>query len=156
MAEILFWEKPGCQGNARQKTWLQAGGHVVHARSLKGEQWTPESLLAFLAPLPVAQWFNRSAPAVSSGAIVPETLTSRDALPLLLANPLLIRRPLLQVGEERRVGFDAVEIAAWIGLPDVALPEGNLEACAHTPGLPRCGSADADGERTADGRSGSH
>ncbi|HBW91833.1 MAG TPA: hypothetical protein DEG17_23945, partial [Cyanobacteria bacterium UBA11149] len=35
---------------------------------------------------------------------------------LMINDPLLIRRPLLQVGELREVGFDRDKIAAWIGL----------------------------------------
>jgi nitrogenase-associated protein len=157
MAQVIFYEKPGCKGNLRQKTLLAAAGHQVEARSLKSETWTDASLLAFLAPLPVDQWFNRAAPAVKSGEIVPENLSVEAALPLLRANPLLIRRPLLQVGDERRVGFDPEAIAAWIGLAGVALPEGNLEACVHGPeGHGRCGSAEADGEDHGHGRCGTH
>lgn len=138
MSRVIFYEKPGCQGNAQQKALLRAAGHEVIAKSLLAEAWTAEALLAFLAPLPVSAWFNVSAPAVKSGEIRPANLTADEALPLLLANPLLIRRPLLQVGEARRVGFDAQEIAAWIGLPGVELPPGNHEACAHRPGDTPC------------------
>ncbi len=142
MATITFYEKPGCKGNLRQKTLLAAAGHTVQARSLKAEPWTAEALLAFLGALPIADWFNRSAPAVKSGEIVPENLGFEHALHLLLENPLLIRRPLMQVGEERMVGFDAAAVNAWIGLNAVALPEGNVEACVHGPeGHGRCGSA---------------
>lgn len=144
MAVVTFYEKPGCKGNLRQKTLLAAAGHTVQAKSLKGEPWTAETLLAFLGPLPVADWFNRSAPAVKSGEIVPENLGFEHALRLLLENPLLIRRPLMQVGEERRVGFDAAAVNAWIGLSGVTLPEGNIEACVHGPeGHGICGSAEA-------------
>ncbi len=142
MAIVTFYEKPGCKGNLRQKTLLAAAGHTVQARSLKAEPWTAAGLLAFLGPLPVADWFNRSAPAVKSGEIVPEALGFEHALHLLLENPLLIRRPLMQVGEERRVGFDAAAVHAWIGLGGVTLPEGNIEACVHGPeGHGSCGSA---------------
>ena len=142
MAVVTFYEKPGCKGNLRQKTLLAAAGHTVQARSLKAEPWTAERLLAFLGALPVADWFNRSAPAVKSGEIVPENLGFEHALHLLLENPLLIRRPLMQVGEERMVGFDAAAVNAWIGLHGVTLPEGNIEACVHGPeGHGSCGSA---------------
>ena len=142
MTIVTFYEKPGCKGNLRQKTLLAAAGHTVQARSLKAEPWTAETLLAFLGALPIADWFNRSAPAVKSGEIVPEKLGFEHALRLLLENPLLIRRPLMQVGEERRVGFDAAAVNAWIGLDGAALPEGNIEACVHGPeGHGSCGSA---------------
>lgn len=127
MAEVIFFEKTGCAGNARQKELLISSGHQVHARDLRQQFWSNVRLLEFLADLPVAQWFNPAAPAIKSGAIVPDQLEPLTALALLRQNPLLIRRPLLQVGEERRVGFDVVAIDAWIGLREP--PSGDLEAC---------------------------
>ncbi|WP_024300791.1 ArsC/Spx/MgsR family protein [Methyloversatilis discipulorum] len=121
MAHIVFFEKPGCAGNARQKQWLRDAGHQLSVRSLLTEPWTAASLLDFLDPLPVADWFNRVAPRVKSGEVQPEQLGRTEALALLLAEPLLIRRPLLQVGAERRVGFDPPAVDRWIGLtPDAA------------------------------------
>jgi len=115
MATITFFEKTGCAGNARQKALLIASGHQVQARDLRDRRWTNAGLLEFLAGLPVEQWFNRAAPAIKSGEIVPGELDEPTALALLRDNPLLIRRPLLQVGDERRVGFDGTAIHAWIG-----------------------------------------
>ena len=158
MATITFYEKPGCKGNLRQKTLLAAAGHTVLAKNLKTESWTTERLLQFFGKLPVARWFNPSAPAVKSGELVPENLSVEHALRLLIDNPLLIRRPLMEVGEERRVGFDPAEVDAWIGLNGVELPEGNLEACVHGPeGHGRCGSHDDDASGESDhGRCGTH
>ena len=129
MAEVIFYEKSGCSGNARQKALLKEAGHRVLARDLRDCLWTDSRLLEFLAALPVARWFNPNAPAVKSGEIVPATLDVLAALALLRANPLLIRRPLLQVGDELRVGFDAADINAWIGLGEV--PDEDLETCRH-------------------------
>lgn len=136
MADIIFFEKTGCAGNARQKALLIASGHRVQACDLRDVSWNNERLLEFLAGLPVAQWFNRAAPAIKSGEIVPENLVMVTALALLRDNPLLIRRPLLQVGDERRVGFDAAAINAWIGLDNA--PPGDLEACRHGDGEESC------------------
>lgn len=129
MATITFFEKSGCAGNARQKQLLLDSGHMVLARDLRNKVWTNLALLEFFIGLPVAQWFNPSAPAIKAGDIVPAELDEPTALALLRDNPLLIRRPLLQVGDERRVGFDATAIHAWIGLRDG--PDENLEACRH-------------------------
>lgn len=129
MVTVTFFEKTGCSGNARQKALLAASGHEVLARDLRHRAWTNLALLEFFIGLPVAQWFNPAAPAIKSGEIVPGELDEPTALALLRDNPLLIRRPLLQVGEERRVGFDATAIHAWIGLAD--LPDENLETCRH-------------------------
>jgi arsenate reductase-like glutaredoxin family protein len=79
-------------------------------------------LLEFLADLPVAQWFNPSRRRSSRGSSCLTSSMSSARWPCCGNNPLLIRRPLLQVGEERRVGFDAATIDAWIGLR--ALPAG--------------------------------
>ena len=78
---------------------------------------------------------------------MPENLGFEDALHLLLENPLLIRRPLMEIGEQRVVGFDIATVDAWIGLKNVELPEGNIEACVHGPeGHGSCGSHEHDEE----------
>lgn len=133
MTHLVFFEKPGCGGNARQRTLLEAAGHTLERRNLLTEPWTPERLLEFLAPLPVAQWFNRAAPRVKSGEIVPEQLGADAALALLLAEPLLIRRPLMQRTDDgtRLVGFDTAEVERFVGAGSGAgnVPA-SLEGCA--------------------------
>src|SRR6516165_4389046 len=114
--QIIFYEKPGCAGNARQKAALRAAGHEVIARSLLAEPWTAQRLHVFFAGLTVQDWFNQSAPAIKSGAIRPELLNEGEAMALLLAEPLLIRRPLLQAGEHLCVGFAAADLKARLGL----------------------------------------
>jgi len=133
VTHLIFYEKPGCGGNARQRGLLEAAGHTLERRDLLSAPWTRELLLAFLAPLPVAQWFNRAAPRVKSGEVVPEALDPDQALALLLAEPLLIRRPLMQRADDgsRQVGFDADVVEAWIGLqPGSVTPGARLEGCA--------------------------
>ena len=157
MAVVTFYEKPGCKGNLRQKTLLAAAGHTVQAKNLKTETWTADRLLAFLGKLPVSAWFNPAAPAIKSGEIMPENLGFEAALHLLLDNPLLIRRPLMEIGEDRLVGFDIAAVDAWIGLKGVELPEGNIEACVHGPeGHGSCGSHAHEEEEGHDGRGSAH
>lgn len=132
MADIVFYEKPGCAGNARQRALLEAAGHRLERRNLLAEPWTRERLLAFLAPLPVAQWFNRNAPRIKRGDLVPEALDAETALAALLADPLLIRRPLMERADGARLaGFDvaAVERFAGLGEAAAAAPP-SLEGCA--------------------------
>jgi nitrogenase-associated protein len=131
MAQITFYEKTGCSGNARQKTLLQAAGHTLVVRDLRDVAWSRAKLLDFLQYLPIAEWFNRAAPDVKNGEIVPETLDESTALGLLQNNPLLIRRPLMEADGVRLVGFDSAAVAAWVGLGD-APPRENLEQCTHT------------------------
>ena len=132
MTHLIFFEKPGCGGNARQRAALEAAGHTLERRSLLSEPWTAETLLAFLQPLPVAEWFNRAAPRVKTGEVVPEALSAEGALALLLAEPLLIRRPLMQRTDTgcRHVGFDTAAVDAWVGLNPASTARSSLEGCA--------------------------
>jgi len=116
MTTIIFYEKPGCANNTKQKVLLAAAGHTVFAKSLLTEPWTRERLLEFFGNLPVAAWFNRAAPKVKSREIIPEQVSADKALTMMLAEPLLIRRPLLEADGRREVGFDFELIDAWLGL----------------------------------------
>lgn len=133
MATVLFWEKPGCINNTRQKRLLEEAGHTLLVRDLLAEPWTAANLRPFFGNLPVADWFNRAAPAVKNGQVRPESQDEASALALMLADHLLIRRPLMQVGGARRVGFVPEEVAAWIGLRPVA-PAADLEGCPREAG----------------------
>lgn len=144
MTKIVFWEKPGCMGNARQKALLATGGHDLESRSLPGSVWEKESLLAFLDPLPVPDWFNRGARRVKEGEVDPDALTRDEALAILIADPILIRRPLLEIGGTRLVGFDLARIEALIGkLPATERVERvrgeDLETCPGDASGVKCG-----------------
>ena len=132
MATVVFYEKPGCASNTRQKVLLAAAGHTVLARSLLTEKWSAARLRDFFGTLPVAEWFNPSAPRITSGEVLPDALTEDAALGLMLADPLLIRRPLMDVDGECRVGFDQDAVDRWIGLAS-KMPRENLETCARDP-----------------------
>lgn len=137
MAHITFYEKPGCGGNAKQRALLAEAGHTLEVRDLLQWKWTPKTLFAFLEPLPVHEWFNRAAPDIKLGRVVPESLDAGAALALLLAHPLLIRRPLMQSGETRFVGFDVERVEAWVGLGRHVYDHGaprSLEGCAAAAG----------------------
>ena len=116
MATVDFYEKPGCVGNAKQKSLLQAVGHVVRVHNLLTEPWTPEQLRPFFGERPVAEWFNPTAPPITAGDVNPSTVSASEALALMVEQPILIRRPLLQVENHQAVGFDLIEVDAWIGL----------------------------------------
>lgn len=128
MACIIFYEKPGCVNNTRQKVLLAAAGHSVWAKNLLSEKWTPLRLRLFFGDLPVPQWFNPSAPRIKSGELNPERMSEDEALLQMVRDPLLIRRPLMEVDDECRVGFDQTEVDRWIGLQN-PLTDRDLETC---------------------------
>jgi nitrogenase-associated protein len=136
MATIHFYEKPGCANNTRQKHLLMDAGHQLIVHNLLATRWTAEELRAFFGDKPVSEWFNRAAPRVKSGEIVPEALGEQEALALMLEDPLLIRRPLMQVGEHREAGFSLQRIHDWIGLAPGTAATANLEQCRRTEHCP--------------------
>ena len=131
MATVTFYEKPGCSNNTRQKKLLAAAGHQVVAKDILTETWQAERLRAFFGELTVRDWFNYSAPAIKLGEIEPDTLTEQEALALMLENPLLIRRPLMQVGDDVMAGFDQQAVDNWIGLQKIETAS-DLESCPRT------------------------
>lgn len=128
MATVYFYEKPGCSNNTRQKKILVAAGHEVIARNLLTTLWTRDELRKFFTGLPVAEWFNRSAPAIKQGVVDPDRVTEEQALQMMLKDPLLIRRPLLQVNHDYRAGFDLQLLEHWIGVT-TREPQQDLESC---------------------------
>ena len=137
MASVTFYEKPGCSNNTRQKKLLTAAGHQVVAKNILTETWQPERLRAFFGALPVSDWFNYSAPAIKHGEIEPDKLTEQEALALMLENPLLIRRPLMQAGDSLMAGFDQQAVDNWIGLTEIGATS-DLESCPRTPEKAGC------------------
>ena len=132
MAEVLFYEKPGCINNTEQKQLLIQSGHKVISRNLLDIDWDIDGLRTFFGDKPVNQWFNYSAPAIKDGWIDTEDLSEQQALTLMICEPLLIRRPLMRVGNEYMAGFDIEEVSKWIGLQNTT-PESNvhldMESC---------------------------
>ncbi len=116
MANVIFYEKPGCAGNARQKALLRASGHQVDARDLLSEPWSASSLRPYFGSKPVREWFNAASPRVKSGEVDPDKVNPQEALVMMMLDPGLIRRPLMRVGDHCESGFDAATVNRWIGL----------------------------------------
>lgn len=131
---IIFYEKPGCSGNAKQKAFLQEAGHTLEVRSLLAWPWQRETLLAFMGHIPVPAWFNRAAPRVKSGEIDPEKLDREEALQMLLEDHLLIRRPLMMRDDgQTLVGFETAALAAFLPEAVFASPGEGCSAFAAGP-----------------------
>lgn len=117
MATIQFFEKPGCINNTKQKKLLVLAGHTVIASNLLTHPWSKSELLSYLGTLPLPKWFNPTAPAITRGGFEPEKQTPDTAIDAMLRDPLLIRRPLINIAGEKMVGFDleAINRIAAIG-----------------------------------------
>jgi len=128
MTYIVFWEKPGCQTNAKQRAMLTSAGHTLEVRNLLTESWSELGLLDFMLDLPVRDWFNLNSPRVKSGEVEPGRYHTTAALHAMIEDPLLIRRPLIQIGNTRMVGFDVQQLRKLIALPE------------HVQGITSCSS----------------
>ena len=129
MKIVIFYEKPGCATNAKQKRLLLDAGCIVIERNLLEHGMNLEELSEFLEHLPVVKWFNPNAPKVKSGEINPKQLSAPAALNLLMTEPILIRRPLMVLGGLKECGFDIRKIELFLGKP---LAETVSESCSST------------------------
>lgn len=140
MSDIVFYEKPGCLTNAKQKSLLQSRGYKLTVRNLLTEPWTEIRLYEFLGNMPVADWFNSAAPMIKSGQINPHEQDKASAMALLLEEPLLIRRPLLDTRFGKTAGFDNSAILSSLGIyPDA---DDRYQLCSKpgdTTGCPELG-----------------
>jgi len=127
MTTVVFYQKPGCATNGRQMRALEAAGHSVTTKDLLKAPWTAHELRGFFGDTPVASWFNRASPRIKSGEIDPETSDAESALALMLDDPLLIRRPLVEANGARSAGFDREPVLPLLGQRE---PEG-LEGCSR-------------------------
>jgi nitrogenase-associated protein len=135
MSGLVFYEKPGCVGNAQQKALLRSQGIEMEVRDLLSEPWSRESLRPFFGEQDIPDWFNSSAPKVKSGEVAIHDCSEEEALTMMLAEPLLIRRPLMAVGEIRQAGFEAGPVISALG---VRLPGEDLQTCPMSDDQPQC------------------
>lgn len=130
MAKIIFYEKPGCAENQRQKDFLAAAGYQVETLDLTAQSWTPAGLRAFFAERPVAEWFDPRAAKILSGEIDPSRANPQAALVMMSVDPNLIRSPLLKYRGRCASGLDAAELEIFLAgaargrflRPDAHLP----------------------------------
>jgi nitrogenase-associated protein len=136
MTDVVFYEKPGCLSNAKQKQLLAGLGHRLSVRDLLAEPWSAARLRPFFGDRPVPDWFNASAPTIKCGALDPRSLDEADALALMVADPLLIRRPLIEALDLRCAGFEPGPMLDALG---VQLPaSADLQSCSRDAAQPSC------------------
>ncbi len=129
MKIVIFYEKPGCSTNTRQKKILRQSGCIVIERDLLNNGLNKEELRSFFGNKPVAEWFNINAPHIKNGQVKPSTLDELTALELLQRLPILIKRPLIITGNRRLSGFDKRELES---LMDVTLIEDAPTECTSS------------------------
>lgn len=115
MADILFYEKPGCINGGKQKRILETAGHALECRNILEYQWSLEKLLPFIQGKSPSEMMNWTAPAIKKGELNPADLTFDEAVTLMLQDPILIKRPLIYVESQYIQGFNDPRLAPYLG-----------------------------------------
>ena len=113
---FLFFEKSGCGGNARQKELLKKHNITFEVRDLLNTKWSYEDLVGYFDGLEVADMFNSFAPQVRDNEIDITKVSKDEAINLMIKNPILIKRPLMQINGAKICGFDIDKINQLLNL----------------------------------------
>jgi len=107
---IVFYEKTGCSGNQRQKQVLTTSGLSYQTKSLLDTSWTKETLTPFFQGLNKNAMINQFAPKIKNNELNIEDFTKDELIELMCTEPILIKRPLMQIGSHYLCGFDIEQI----------------------------------------------
>lgn len=134
--ELEFYEKPGCKNNTKQKKWLEKAGCRLETKDLLTHPFDKAELALFFANRPREQWFNPTAPRLKSGEFDPAKLSDDQVFEAMLADRLLIKRPLIKIDKTRLVGFvpEQLENLGLSGLSQIQAEE--MTACKETKPCP--------------------
>jgi len=107
---VIFYEKPGCSTNKKQKRLLRNAGFTLIERSVLEHGLSKGELYSFFHRKPVQEWFNPNAPQIKRGMINTKNLSEKEAINLLFIEPILIKRPLMLIKGQRLFGFDQMKL----------------------------------------------
>ena len=108
--KVIFYEKPGCGGNAKQKKLLELNYILYETRDILSTAWDKTTLNSFFQDLEKEEIINKFAPQVKSGEVDINTLSKDELIERMIQEPILIKRPLLIIGEKKICGFDIEKI----------------------------------------------
>ncbi|MGF6312997.1 nitrogenase-associated protein [Bradyrhizobium sp. i1.8.4] len=97
----------------------------VTAKDILTEPCSPAELRRFFCEL--VSWFNRAAPRIKSVEVNPDTMDAARALALMAGDPLLLRRPSINIDRAGCAGFDHEPALSLLGRKTQA----DLERCSH-------------------------
>ncbi|AHJ11982.1 ArsC-like thioredoxin [Sulfurospirillum multivorans DSM 12446] len=125
--QVIFYEKTGCSGNARQKALLKEHGVIFEVRSLLDTRWDVQTLNAFFEGLSLKEMLNPFAPQLKDGTFKVDDYTKESLIEKMVQEPILIRRPLMQIGTVKLCGFDIPKLNSLLHVK-MPIPQ-NINAC---------------------------
>jgi len=114
---VVFYEKKGCGGNARQKELLKKAGVEFEVKDILNTIWTKELLEGFFEGLSVENIFNMSALKIKNNALDIAVLSKEEFIELMLKEPILIKRPLLRLIKPNCVDLILIKSMRYFILP---------------------------------------
>jgi nitrogenase-associated protein len=144
MAHIIFYEKPGCQNNRRQRELLELAGHTLEVINILTHTWTKDELGRFIGGKAASDCFNPAAPDIRDGRLDPSAYSLEEAIGLMIENPLLIKRPLMELELRFIQGFDPVLLSSIINLEPIRSNDTqvrtikmlDMNSCSHSSNTP--------------------
>jgi arsenate reductase (glutaredoxin) len=107
---FIFYEKTACSGNAKQKELLKNHNISFTVKSLLDTKWTFEVLNEFFNGMEVKDMFNPFAPQIKNEEINILNIKRDEAINLMIKEPILIKRPLLDINGVKLCGFNIEQI----------------------------------------------
>ncbi|HFU76519.1 MAG TPA: arsenate reductase family protein [Arcobacter sp.] len=111
---MIFYEKTGCTGNKKQKELLIKNGIDFETRSLLDTKWNKKTLESFFEGLELHEIINQFAPKIKHNEIDLTTISKDKMIELMISEPILIKRPLIEIGTYKICGFDIDKINNYL------------------------------------------
>jgi len=108
--KIVFYEKPGCLGNKKQKELLKSNGLEFEVKSILDTKWDKKTLELFFVGLEKNDIVNETAPKIKKGEIDLNSITKEQLIYKMINDPILIKRPLIIVEDSKICGFDMAKL----------------------------------------------
>ncbi len=116
MAGITLYGIKNCDTVKKARRWLDDQALSYQFHDLRTDGLTAEQVKGWLDELGMDLINKRSTSWKALDETTRAQLTADNAAPVILDHPTLIKRPLLDTGRERRVGFKADDYASLLGL----------------------------------------
>lgn len=113
---IIFYEKPGCAGNARQKKILDDLNISYMTKSILDTKWEKSTLEKFFDGLDKKEFLNSFAPQIKNKLLDIDNLSKEQLIEKMIDEPILIKRPLLEIDQHKICGFDIKKINKLLDL----------------------------------------
>ncbi len=94
---------------------LQKGAEIIEERDFFQERFSEEELRRLIGSRSAAEVFSWNSPSFKKLGLKREELGDDQLLRLMLEEPRLIRRPLVQVGEQLIIGADRKALERLLG-----------------------------------------